>query len=91
MPATIHFELLTPNEVLLTQEVDEVIAPGRDGYFGVLPGHTWFATTLKKGVLTVKMGNQTRTCEVDGGVIQVTPDKVIVCAEKADFCEVKPV
>ena len=89
MPGTFHFELLTPNEVLLKEDVNEVVAPGSDGYFGVQPGHAYFATSLGKGILTVKWDDQVRTCEIDGGVIQVTPEKVIVCAEKAEFCELK--
>jgi F-type H+-transporting ATPase subunit epsilon len=82
--STFSFELLTPDAVLLRDNaVQEVIAPGRDGYFGVLAGHEYFATPLTKGTLTVRRPDQTRTFTVDGGIIQVTPDKVVVCAEQA--------
>jgi F-type H+-transporting ATPase subunit epsilon len=88
--STFSFELLTPEAVLLRDTVLEVIAPGWDGYFGVLAGHEYFATALTKGTLTVRRSDQTRTFAVDGGIIQVTPDKVVVCAEQASESTMNP-
>jgi len=73
----------------MREQVQEITAPGSEGYFGVQPKHTYFVTKLKKGVISVRWGNQSRQFDVDGGVIQVTPDKVAVCAEKAELCKVK--
>jgi F-type H+-transporting ATPase subunit epsilon len=83
MEHTFQFELLIPEEVVFRGSVQEVVAPGREGYFGVESGHLYFATTLKKGILTAKQQNQTRQYLLSGGIIQVTPKKVVVCAESA--------
>ena len=89
MEHTFQFELLTPEGILMRDAVSGVIAPGQEGYFGVLPRHELFATTLRKGVLTVKWQDKTRCYEVTGGIIQVTPDKVVVCAERAALQEIE--
>ncbi|MEO0108004.1 MAG: F0F1 ATP synthase subunit epsilon [candidate division WOR-3 bacterium] len=80
---TFLFELLTPEDVVISQPVREVVIPGQEGYFGVQASHTYFATMLKSGLLTVKWGEQVRRYLIDGGVAQVTPEKVVVCAESA--------
>ena len=49
LPTKILLEVVTPTGLLLREEVDEVIAPGEDGYFGVRPGHTPFLSTLGLG------------------------------------------
>jgi len=87
---TFQFELLTPETVLMRDRVREVVVPGREGYFGVMAGHDHFATTLTKGWLTAKWADKTRRYHVDGGVVQVTPDKVVVCAEHAELTEIEP-
>ena len=89
MEHTFQFELLTPEEVLFREPVQEIIAPGQDGYFGVDAGHLYFATTLKRGVLTAKQKNVTRQYLLSGGIIQVTPKKVVICAESAALQEEK--
>jgi len=83
MEHTFQFELLTPEEVLFREPVQEIIAPGREGYFGIEAGHLYFSTTLKKGVLTIKQNTQTKQYLLSKGIIQVTPKKVVVCAESA--------
>jgi F-type H+-transporting ATPase subunit epsilon len=84
-----QIELLTPEGMLLQDRAEEVVVPGHEGYFGVLRGHEYFATTLKPGVLTVKWQDKNRCYRVSGGVVQVTPEKVIVCAESAVLTEVE--
>jgi F-type H+-transporting ATPase subunit epsilon len=83
MKHSLLFELLTPDERLLRQEVDAITAPGLSGYFGVLRGHMHFVTLLREGLITVRTGDIERTYEVGSGVIQVTPEKVVACVEKA--------
>ena len=46
MAERLTLELATPTRMVVTAEVDEVVAPGSEGYFGVLPGHAPFLTTL---------------------------------------------
>jgi F-type H+-transporting ATPase subunit epsilon len=86
---TFQFELLTPEAVLMRAQVQEVIAPGEQGYFGVMARHEHFVTALTKGSLTVKWADKMRHYDVDGGVVQVTPDKVVVCAERAELREIE--
>ena len=56
LPTKITLEVVTPEGLLLREEVDDVVAPGDLGYFGVLPGHTPFLTTLGAGEITYGIG-----------------------------------
>src|SRR4030042_1441261 len=60
MASTIRLELVTPERLLLSEEVDEVVLPGYEGEFGVLPEHTQFLAILNGGVLRGKSGGGTR-------------------------------
>jgi len=82
-----RFELATPTRLLVSAEVDEVVAPGSEGYFGVLPGHAPFLTTLGTGELTYRQGQQVNAVAVFGGFAEVTPEHVIVLAEAAEVPE----
>ena len=84
-----QFELLTPEGTLLIDRAEEVTAPGSEGYFGVMARHAYFTTALKAGILTVKRQDKQRHYKVSGGVVQVTPEKVIVCAESAVLTDVE--
>ena len=53
-------EIVTPQGLVFSEEVDEVTANGSEGEFGVLPGHVPFVTTLKIGLLSSKTGNTTK-------------------------------
>src|SRR5262245_38469628 len=78
------FELATPTRLLVSSEVEEVVAPGSEGYFGVLPGHAPFLTTLGSGELCYRMGRDEKCLAVSGGFAEVTGDRVIVLAETAE-------
>jgi F-type H+-transporting ATPase subunit epsilon len=78
---------VTPDRLLLSQQVDEVIAPGSEGEFGVLPGHAHFLTTLKIGELRYRTGEQTQYMTVLWGFAEVTPKKVTILAEIAEKAE----
>ena len=80
-------EVATPDHLLLSREVDEVIAPGSQGEFGVLPGHCHFLTTLRIGELRYRVGDQTNYMSVLWGFAEVTPTKVTVLAEIAEKAE----
>ena len=78
-------EIVAPSrEVVRSERVDEVIAPGSEGEFGVLPGHTPFLTTLKVGELSYREGAQWHHLAVDWGYAEVGPNRVIILAEGAD-------
>ena len=80
-------EIATPDHLLLSREVDEVIAPGSEGEFGVLPGHAHFLSMLKIGELRYRVGDQTNYMSVLWGFAEVTPTKVTILAEIAEKAE----
>lgn len=77
-------EVVTPQRLLVHEEVTEVVAPGSEGYFGVLPGHTPFMTTLKIGELTYSRGREERHLAVSWGYAEVGPEEVVILAERAE-------
>ncbi len=87
MAQRILLEVVTPEKQLLSQQVDEVIAPGSEGEFGVLPGHCHFLSTLRIGELRYRMGDQTNHMAILWGYAEVTPSKVTVMAEIAEKSE----
>lgn len=78
------FELATPARMLVSVEVDEVVAPGTEGYFGVLPGHAAFLTTLKPGTVTYRSGQTEQQLAVLGGFAEVRAERVVILAENAE-------
>jgi F-type H+-transporting ATPase subunit epsilon len=80
-------EVVTPEKQLLSRQVDEVIAPGSEGDFGVLPGHSHFLSTLRIGELRYRVGEQTSHMAVLWGFAEVTPSKVTIMAEIAEKAE----
>lgn len=87
MAGKILLEVVTPEHLLLSTQVDEVIAPGTDGEFGVLPGHAAFLTTLKIGELQYKIDNAWHYMSVLWGYAEVNPSKVTILAEVAEKAE----
>ena len=84
-------EILTPNRLLLQDEVDELNLPGTEGYLGILPGHVAFLTNLGLGELMLRKDGQQRYLTVFRGYMEVSDDKVTVLAEIAeDMAEVDP-
>lgn len=84
MAEKIKLELVTPYKQVLSEEVDEVTAPGSIGEFGVLPGHTALLTTLKIGELVYKQGNQAFHVAVNWGYVEVEDDVMTVLVETAE-------
>jgi len=83
----ILLEVVTPERQVLSTEVDEVSAPGALGYFGVLPGHTPFITTLGVGELSYRSGNQWEYLSITWGYAEVLPNNVTVLTETAEMAE----
>lgn len=78
-------EIVAPSrQVVRSESVDEVIAPGSEGEFGVLPGHTPLLTTLKMGMLSYREGAEWHHLAVDWGYAEVGPSRVVILAEGAD-------
>jgi F-type H+-transporting ATPase subunit epsilon len=87
MAATIRLELVTPERLLVSEEVSEVIAPGYEGEFGVLPDHTPFLAILDIGILRYRTGSGMEKIAVGGGFAEVGPDRVVVMADVAEKAE----
>jgi F-type H+-transporting ATPase subunit epsilon len=77
-------EIATPTRLVVSEQVDEVVVPGVEGYFGVLAGHAPFLTTLGIGELTYRKGRDEFHLAVAGGFCEVRNDKVIVLADMAE-------
>ena len=85
MAETIHFDLVSPERQLLSEDVEMVTLPGADGYFGVLPGHAPVLSSLKPGVIEVKTGSSEPLMKlfVRGGFAEVDDRRDVVLAEEA--------
>jgi len=77
-------ELATPSRLVVGAEVDEVVVPGSEGYFGVLPGHAPLLATLGIGELTYRVGRDESHVAIAGGFAEVRNDKVIILADAAE-------
>ncbi|HEX3485811.1 MAG TPA: F0F1 ATP synthase subunit epsilon [Micropepsaceae bacterium] len=84
MADKIHFDLVSPERLLLSEDVDMVTLPGSEGYFGVLAGHAPVISSLRPGVIEVT-GGETPGLRlfIRGGFAEVDGKKVVVLAEDA--------
>ncbi|MDQ7031854.1 MAG: F0F1 ATP synthase subunit epsilon [Desulfonauticus sp.] len=87
MAGKLKLEIVTPDRMLLSEEVEYVGAPGIEGEFGVLPNHIPFLSALGIGSLYYKQNNKTYYVFVAGGFVEVSKDKVSVLAEIAERAE----
>jgi F-type H+-transporting ATPase subunit epsilon len=86
--AKIHLEIVTPERKVVSADVDEVVAPGASGLFGVRPGHTPFITMVMPGALSFcKEGGKHCVYVIGGGFIEVSGDRVRVLADTAEAAE----
>ncbi len=83
MAEPFQFELVSPERLLMSEPVDEVIVPGADGYFTVLKGHAPFMSTLKPGLVDVKREGSTDRMFVRGGFADVSGETLTILAEQA--------
>ncbi len=84
MTETIHFDLVSPERLLLSEDVEMVTLPGAEGYFGVLAGHAPVLSALKPGVIEVRNGAASPVkLFVRGGFAEVDAQRVVVLAEEA--------
>ena len=81
LPTKLTLEIVTPDRALLREEVDEVVVPGSQGEFGVLPGHTPLLSTLKIGELWYRQGQEKHSLAIAFGFVEVLPDRVTVLAQ----------
>ena len=81
LPTKLTLEVVTPDGLLMRDEVDSVQAPGSEGSFGVLPGHIPMLTTLGAGEITYRQGAETGHIVCLFGFCEVLPDRVHILAE----------
>jgi len=87
MAGRLLLEIVTPERLILSQQVDEVVVPGMEGEFGVLPGHCHFLSLLKIGELRYRVGDRTHFVSILSGMVEVVPDRVTILAEIAEKAE----
>ncbi len=87
MSEKLKLEMVTPYKRVLSEEVDEISAPGTLGELGILPGHTPLLTTLKVGELTFKQDGETKYVAVNWGYVEVEEDTVTVLVETAELAD----
>jgi F-type H+-transporting ATPase subunit epsilon len=84
---TIELQVVTPERHILSEDVESVEMPGKDGYLGVLPGHAPLLTEMGVGILTYRKGSESRSLTVMGGYGEVLPNRVIVLADASERTE----
>ena len=84
--AKISFDLVSPENLIFNEEVGMVIVPGKDGDFGVLPGHSKLMSSLRPGRIMIysEDNNLLKSFFVSGGFAEVNPEKCIILAESVD-------
>ncbi len=80
----IILEVVTPEKVVVSQEVDMVVAPGTEGEFGVLPGHVLFLSGIVPGEMRYNSGSETLILVVSTGFAEVSDDKVSIIVDAAE-------
>jgi len=80
--ATFHFDLVSPEQLVFSGEVEHVVVPGSEGEFGVLAGHAPLVAMLRPGILKILGPNEQRILVV-GGFAEVTGDALTVLADRA--------
>ena len=85
--ASVRLDIVTAEQLVFSEEVDVVIAPGIDGEMAILPRHAPLMTMLQPGELRVRQGSEEFSLAVTGGFLEVRPDRVTVLADAAERAE----
>ena len=84
MDRTILLRIVTPDRQVVREDVEEIQAPGREGYLGILPGHAPLLSELKPGEMSYRQGREVWRLALGGGYLEVLPEQVTVLAETAE-------
>ena len=87
LPTHIDLQIVTPDRMLVQEQVEEVEIPGVDGYFGVLPGHTPLLAALSVGELWYRKGQDRTYLAIAYGFAEVLPERVTILAQLAERAE----
>ncbi|MEA1013809.1 ATP synthase F1 subunit epsilon [Sphingosinicella sp. LY1275] len=85
--ADLHFELVTPERLVRSEDVHMVVVPGSEGDFGVLAGHAPFMATIRNGELAIyrASGGEPERIAIEGGFAEVNDRGLTILAERADI------
>jgi F-type H+-transporting ATPase subunit epsilon len=83
----LNLEIITPERLVIQEEVDMVEASGEMGEFGILPGHIKFLTTIDIGEIRYFKGDKAKHIATSGGLAEVVEDKVTILVETAELAE----
>ena len=87
LPTKLQLQIVSADRSLLNETVDEVVIPGFDGYFGVLPGHTPLLAVLAVGELWYRQGQEKHYLLIAFGFAEVQPGRVTILAQGAEKAE----
>jgi F-type H+-transporting ATPase subunit epsilon len=85
--ATIRLEIVTPEKMVFSEDVDAIQAWGVEGQLGILPHHAPLMTMLLPGDLVFRKGGREESLTISGGFLEVRPDKVVVLADACERAE----
>jgi F-type H+-transporting ATPase subunit epsilon len=85
--ATIKLDIVTAERRVLSEDVDEIVAPGTEGQLGILPHHAPLMTMINPGELLVKQSGTDVPMAISGGFMEVRPERVIILADAAERAE----
>lgn len=87
MANTFQLDIVTPEGLIFSEPVEHLRAPGVEGSFGVLVGHTPFMTSLAIGEVDVTQNGKIRSLATSGGFIEVNPQRTVILAQTAEFAD----
>jgi F-type H+-transporting ATPase subunit epsilon len=77
-------EIVTPEKVIFSEEIESLVIPAERGYLGVLAGHAPLLCTLKPGAITIRGDKGEQHYATSGGFMEVTPAKAVLLTESAE-------
>ncbi len=84
MAKTFLLEVVTPERIVLSEEISSLMIPAHEGYLGVLAGHAPMLCTLQPGEIAIRSDKGERHLATSGGFVEITPKRVIVLSESAE-------
>jgi F-type H+-transporting ATPase subunit epsilon len=87
MAETFQLDIVTPEGLVFSEAIEYLRAPGSEGSFGVLVGHTPFMTSLAVGEVELTQNGKKRILATSGGYIEVNPDRTVILVQTAEFAE----